>query len=77
MSSKDKDLIQGASNSKSKPSGNCIIHCTDASDNLVRLQSVVMFCVIWYHLYNLKILKQNHAGVLLLVKLQAFILQLY
>ena len=57
MSSKDKDLIHAPSNSKSKLFGNCVIHCTDASDNLVRLQSVVMFCVIWYHLYNLKNLK--------------------
>ena len=40
MSSKDEDWIHGPSNSKSKPSGNCIIHCTDASDNLLNLQSV-------------------------------------
>ena len=31
-----------------------------------------MFCAIWYHLYNLKNLKNIHGGVLLLVKLQAF-----
>ena len=31
----------------------------------------MMRCVIWYHLYNLKNVKQTHGGVLLLVKLQA------
>ena len=31
----------------------------------------VMFCAIWYHLYNLKNVKNTHGGVLLLVKLQA------
>ena len=40
MSSKDEDWVQGPSNSKSKPSENCIIHCKDASDNLVSLHSV-------------------------------------
>ena len=30
-----------------------------------------MRCIIWYYLYNLKNLKKNHGGVLLLVKLQA------
>ena len=30
-----------------------------------------MFCAIWYHLYDLKNVKNTHAGVLLLVKLQA------
>ena len=30
-----------------------------------------MLCVIWYHLYNLKNIKNTHGGVLLLVKLQA------
>ena len=39
--------------------------------------SFVMFCVIWYHLYNFKNLKSTHGGVLLLVKLQAKSLQLY
>ena len=28
-------------------------------------------CVIWYHLYNFKNVKDTHGGVLLLVKLQA------
>ena len=31
-----------------------------------------MLCAIWYHLYNLKTVKNAHGGVLLLVKLQAF-----
>ena len=31
----------------------------------------VMFCAIWYHLYNLKNVKNTHGGVLLLIKLQA------
>ena len=30
-----------------------------------------MRCAIWYHLYNLKKVKNTHGGVLLLVKLQA------
>ena len=30
-----------------------------------------MFCAIWYHLYNLKNVKNTHGRVLLLVKLQA------
>ena len=31
----------------------------------------VMRCAIWYHLCNLKNVKNTHGGVLLLVKLQA------
>ena len=31
----------------------------------------VVFCAIWYHLYNLENVKNIHAGVLLLVQLQA------
>ena len=31
----------------------------------------VMLCTIWYHLYNLKSVKNTHRGELLLVKLQA------
>ena len=31
----------------------------------------VMFCTIWYYLYNFKNVKNTHGGVLLLVKLQA------
>ena len=30
----------------------------------------VVCCAIWYHLYNLKNVKNTHGGVLLLVKLQ-------
>ena len=30
-----------------------------------------MRCAIWYHLYNLKNMKNTHGGVLILVKLQA------
>ena len=30
-----------------------------------------MHCAIWYHLYNLKNVKNTHGGVLLLLKLQA------
>ena len=33
--------------------------------------SYVMRCTIWYHLYNLKNVKNTHGGVLILVKLQA------
>ena len=31
----------------------------------------VVRCAIWYHLYNFKKVKNTHAGVLILVKLQA------
>ena len=31
----------------------------------------VMRCAIWYHLYNLKNMKNTQGGVLILVKLQA------
>ena len=30
-----------------------------------------MHCAVWYHLYNLKSVKNTHGGVLLLLKLQA------
>ena len=36
----------------------------------------VVFCAIYYHLYNLKNVKNIHGGVLFLVKLQSFSLQL-
>ena len=36
----------------------------------------VMHCAIWYHLYNLKNVKNADGGVLLLVKLQAEICNL-
>ena len=35
----------------------------------------VMRCAIWYHLYNLKNVKNTHGRVLLLVKLQALLLK--
>ena len=35
--------------------------------------SYVVRCAIWYHLYNLKNVKNTHGGVLLQVKLQAAI----
>ena len=34
-----------------------------------------MRSAIWYHLYNLKNVKNNHGGVLILVKLQASAVQ--
>ena len=36
-----------------------------------------MFYAIWYPLYDLKIVKKKHGGMLLLVKLQGFSQQLY
>ena len=33
----------------------------------------VMRCAIWHHLHNLKNVKHTHGGMLLLVKLQAFL----
>ena len=39
--------------------------------SLSRQSTSVMFCAIWYHLYNLKNVKNIHEEVLLLVKLQA------
>ena len=30
----------------------------------------VIFCAIWYHLYNFKDMKNNHGGVLLLLRLE-------
>ena len=35
---------------------------------LVNYFKYVMLCAIWYHLYNLKNVKNTHGGVLLLVK---------
>ena len=35
------------------------------------LSQYVMHCAIWYHLFNLKNVKNTHGGVLLLFKLQA------
>ena len=39
--------------------------------------SNVMFCAIWYHLHNLENVKNTHGGVLLLVKIKTFSLQIY
>ena len=36
-------------------------------------ETFVMFYAIWHHLYNLKNVKNNHGGALLLVKLQALL----
>ena len=36
-------------------------------------ETFVMFYAIWHHLYNLKNVKNNHGGGLLLVKLQALL----
>ena len=35
------------------------------------INTILVRCAIWYHLYNLKNVKNTHGGVLLLVKLQA------
>ena len=52
-----------------------------AQDSLIDKQNEiytdVMFCAIWYHLHNLKNVKNTRGGVLLLVKLQAVSLELY
>ena len=37
----------------------------------IRFFSFVVRCTIWCHLYNLKNVKNTHAGVLILVKLLA------
>ena len=39
----------------------------------VQNQQHVVHCTIWYHLYNSKNVKNTHEGVLLLVKLQAWV----
>ena len=44
-----------------------IFHCSRFSHD-----KYVVHCTIWYHLCNLKNLKNIHGGVLLLVKLQAW-----
>ena len=36
----------------------------------VRVKLNATLCAIWYHLYNLKNLKNTHGGMLLLEKLQ-------
>ena len=52
-----------------------LIHLSFASNDLSAMclyytyqDSYVMRCAIWYHLYNLKNVKNTHGGVLILVK---------
>ena len=54
-----------------------IYNCLRFLVNRISVELFVMFCAIWYYLYNLKNVKNAHGGVLFLVKLQAFSLQLY
>ena len=49
----------------------------DAETVAVVLSIHVVLSMIWYHLYNLKNVKNTHGGVLLLAKLQGNSLQLY
>ena len=46
-------------------------HILAKTDNFFLAFLHVMRCAIWYHLYNLKNVKNIHGGVLILVKLQA------
>ena len=39
--------------------------------NFSDCKQYVVRCMIWYHLYNLKNMKNTHRGVLILVKVQA------
>ena len=41
-------------------------------DLLLMGRIFVMHCAIWYHLYNLKTVKNTHGGVLILVKLKGW-----
>ena len=41
--------------------------------SFLKSRQFVVRCAIWYHLYNLKNVKNTHGGVLILVKLQASI----
>ena len=47
-----------------------VFMCEEETSFLI-YEAYVMLCVFWYHLYNLKTVKNTHRGVLLLVKLQA------
>ena len=38
---------------------------------VICLSVIVMLCAVWYHLHDLKNVKNIHGGVLFLVKLQA------
>ena len=50
--------------------------CNIGNDNEVIVEAVIKkygtLCSIWYHLHNLKTVKNANGGELLLVKLQAF-----
>ena len=48
-----------------------------SSDLICVFSSFVMRCAIWYHLSNLRNVKNTHGELLLLVKLQPKSLQLY
>ena len=54
-----------------------IYNCLRFLVNRISVELFVMFCAIWYYLYNLKNVKNAHGGVLFLVKLHAKSLQLY
>ena len=45
--------------------------------SLTQQTFAVMFCAIWCHLCKLENMKNTYRGVLLLVMLQAFSLELY
>ena len=45
--------------------------------SFTNLRYILLFCAIWYHLYNLKNVKNTHGGVIILVKLQASTHHLY
>ena len=45
--------------------------CAKAPACLTTMNEIERLCAIWYHLYNLKDVKNSHGGVLLLAKLQA------
>ena len=46
MSSEDTDWVPGPSTVKTKTTSSCLIHCTDANDNLVSLQSIESWKVL-------------------------------
>ena len=52
-----------------------ISNCQNSFELII--QSFVMLCTVWYHLYNLKNVKNTRGVVLLLVKLQAKLVPLY
>ena len=54
----------------SQASPKCLLYVLECRSSSRLCFKFLMFCAIWYHLYNLKIVKNAHGGVLLLVKLQ-------